>query len=78
MNVYVQVLNVLDSKNIINLYRYTGDPDDDGYLSAPENQALITGALDPQSYQDMYASKIANPSHYSIPRRIRIGVVLDF
>ena len=78
LNVYVQILNVLNTKNIINLYRYTGDPDDDGYLQAPENANVIAGALDPQSYQDMYASKISNPNHYSIPRRCRIGVILDF
>lgn len=77
LNVYVQVLNVLNTKNVINLYRYTGDPDDDGYLSAPENQVGIASYLDPQSFTDLYESKIANPSHYSIPRRIRIGLVLD-
>lgn len=78
LNVYVQILNVLNTKNVINLYRYTGDPDDDGYLSAPENQLGFESYLDPQSFRDMYASKISNPSHYSIPRRIRIGIVLDF
>ena len=78
LNIYVQILNVLNTKNIINLYRYTGDPKDDGYLSAPENQSVINSALDPQSFQDLYASKIANPSHFSIPRRARIGIVLDF
>jgi hypothetical protein len=78
LNIYVQVLNVLNTKNVINLYRYTGDPDDDGYLAAPENQNGIENYLDPDSFRDLYASKIANPSHYSIPRRCRIGVVLDF
>jgi hypothetical protein len=78
LNVYVQILNVLNTKNVINLYRYTGDPDDDGYLSAPENQTGIDGYLDPQSFRDLYTSKIANPTHYSIPRRVRVGIVLDF
>ncbi len=78
LNVYVQVLNVLNTKNVINLYRYTGDPSDDGYLQAPENAALTTGAVDPQSYVDMYTAKIENPSHFSIPRRIRLGIALDF
>lgn len=78
LNIYLQVLNVLNTKNVINLYRYTGDPDDDGYLSAPENQNGINNYLDPQSFRDLYTSKIAHPSHYSIPRRTRIGIVLDF
>lgn len=78
LNVYVQILNVLNTKNVINLYRFTGDPDDDGYLAAPENQNGIENYLDPDSFKDLYASKIANPGHYSIPRRCRVGVVLDF
>jgi hypothetical protein len=78
LNVYVQILNVLNTKNIVNLYRFTGDPKDDGYLSAPENQGLIASALDSQSYRDLYEAKIANPNHYSIPRRIRVGILLDF
>lgn len=78
LNIYLVVLNALNTKNIINLYRYTGDPDDDGYLAAPENQNLIANQVDPQSFRDLYMSKIANPEHYSIPRRVRIGVVLNF
>jgi len=78
LNVYVLILNVFDTKNVINLYRYTGDPDDDGYLAAPENQNSINAYLDPQSFRDLYTAKISNPSHYSIPRRIRVGLVLDF
>lgn len=78
LNIYLQVLNVLNTKNIINLYRFTGDADDDGFLTAPENQNVIADYDYPDSFRDMYASKIANPSHYSIPRRTRIGVVLDF
>ncbi|MFH1005601.1 MAG: carboxypeptidase-like regulatory domain-containing protein [Bacteroidota bacterium] len=78
LNVYLQVLNVLNTKNVLNLYRYTGDPNDDGYLSAPESQNQINGYASPQSFEDLYTIKMANPSFYSIPRRIRIGVILDF
>ena len=76
LNVYVQILNVLDAKNVLNLYRYTGDPTDDGYLAA--NPTVINEKEDPQSFTDLYNAKIANPSFFSIPRRIRVGVVLDF
>lgn len=78
LNIYVQVFNLFNTRNIINLYRFTGDPDDDGYLSAPENQAGINSQLDPDSFIDLYNAKIANPTHYSIPRRCRIGLLLDF
>ncbi|MBI3509221.1 MAG: TonB-dependent receptor [Bacteroidetes bacterium] len=78
LNVYLQVLNVLNTKNILGIYRYTGNPLDDGYLAAAETQSLINSQNDPTSFRDLYSVKVANPSNYSIPRRIRIGVMLDF
>jgi len=78
LNIYVQILNVLNAKNVLNLYRYTGDATDDGYLDAPQNQNSINGTTDPEAYKDMYNAKVGNPSFFSIPRRIRIGLTLDF
>ncbi|NTW23104.1 MAG: TonB-dependent receptor plug domain-containing protein [Lentimicrobium sp.] len=78
LNVYVQVLNILDSQNILNVYSATGNPDDDGYLAAAEYQNLINTQLDPQSYRDLYSIRVNNPGNYSSPRQIRLGVVLNF
>jgi len=78
LNIYVQVLNILNSKNVLNLYRYTGDPKDDGYLTAPVNQISIAEKQDPESFIDLYQAKIANPGFFSIPRRVRLGLTLDF
>lgn len=78
LNIYLQVLNVLNNKNIQNVYRFTGNPDDDGYLAAAETQSSINAQNDPQSFRDLYSIKINNPSNYSIPRRIRIGAILEF
>lgn len=78
LNVYVIVLNALDAKNIIRVYRATGNPDDDGYLAAAQYQAQIEQRVDPISYRELYALKINNPYNYSLPRRIRLGVILNF
>jgi hypothetical protein len=78
LNIYLQVLNVLNAKNIQNVYRFTGNPDDDGYLAAAESQSSINAQNDPQSFRDLYSIKVNNPSNYSIPRRIRIGAILEF
>lgn len=78
LNVYVQVLNVLNTKNVVSVYRYTGNPDDDGYLAAAASQTSIDSQTNPQSFIDLYSVKVNNPSNYSIPRRIRLGVMLDF
>lgn len=78
LNVYFQILNLLNTKNILRVYRYTGNPDDDGYLAASEFQAEIEAQTDPQSYRDLYAIYINNPANYSLPRRVRFGVIFNF
>jgi hypothetical protein len=78
LNVYLQVLNLLDTKNIINVYPYTGNPDDDGYLSAPEWQRQINDQIDPLAFRDLYGNFADNPSNYSTPRQIRLGLTLNF
>jgi len=78
MNVYLQVLNLLNTQNIINVYPFTGNPDDDGYLSAPEWQREINSQIDPQSYTDLYGIYVDSPFNYSMPRQIRLGIILNF
>jgi len=78
MNIYLQVNNVLNSKNITGVYAYTGNPDDDGYLSAPEWQSDIAQQLNEQSYRLLYESYVNNPFNYSSPRTIRLGVIFNF
>ncbi len=78
LNVYLQVLNILDAKNILNVYGTTGNPDDDGYLAAAEYQSQIYSQLDPQSFIDMYSIRVNSPYNYSSPRMIRVGIGLNF
>ncbi|MCF8347651.1 MAG: carboxypeptidase-like regulatory domain-containing protein [Bacteroidales bacterium] len=78
MNVYLQVLNLLDTKNIINVYPYTGNANDDGYLTAPEWQRQINNQVDPTSFRELYSIFVDNPGNYSTPRQIRLGLTFNF
>ncbi|HQI71439.1 MAG TPA: hypothetical protein PLT47_11850, partial [Bacteroidales bacterium] len=78
MNIYLEVLNVLNSKNVLAVYRATGNPGDDGYLTSADFQAQILAQTDSQAYIDQYSIKVNNPYYYSLPRRIRLGVSLAF
>lgn len=77
-NVYVQVQNLLNTKNVMSVYRATGNPDDDGYLSDAAAQSEIAGQNDPQSFIDLYTMKVNNPSNYSLPRMARLGIEINF
>ncbi len=78
MNVYLQVLNVFNAKNIVGIYRATGNADDDGYLSAASSQSSIAQEYDPQSFRELYNAKVNTPFNYSLPRRIRLGLLVNF
>ena len=78
VNVYLQVQNLFDAKNIISVYRATGNPDDDGYLSASASQNEINTTNNPESFVDLYRIKVDNPSHYSLPRMMNLGLTISF
>ncbi len=78
LNVYLQVLNVLNQKNILGVYNFTGLPDDDGFLSSPIAQSTIQLTNSPAAFVDQYRIFINRPFNYSLPRQIRLGIQLDF
>ena len=78
INVYVQVQNLLDAKNIIQVYRATGNPEDDGYLTSAAAQNAIESQNDPDSFRYLYSLAVNNPSHYSLPRMWRAGLSIEF
>jgi hypothetical protein len=78
VNVYLQVLNLLNSKNIMSVYSATGNANDDGYLSAPEWQREIYSQLDPEAYITMYQIYVNSGGNYSTPRQIRLGLSFNF
>ena len=78
MNVYLQVQNLLNSKNIVSVYRSTGNPEDDGYITAARYQNDIESQNDEQSFRELYSMRVNNPANYTLPRRIQLGIMLNF
>ncbi|MBE0646794.1 MAG: carboxypeptidase-like regulatory domain-containing protein [Bacteroidales bacterium] len=78
INVYLDILNLLNTQNVTNVYPATGSATDDGYLSAPEYQNQINQQVSSQSYRDLYSVWIANPYNFSSPRQIRLGLMFNF
>ena len=68
---------MLNARNIIKVYRYTGNPDDDGYLSLVEAQP--SSAYDnKEAFMYLYGLDVNDPSNYSRPRMWRAGVSMNF
>ena len=77
-NTYILFQNIFNTKNVLGVYSYTGNPSDDGFLGSTLGQQYSAAQLNPQSFIDLYSLKVNNPDNYSLPRRIKVGAVLSF
>jgi len=78
INGYILIENALNTKNVLSVYPYTGNPDDDGYLSSAVGQQSLETQLNKEAFLDQYSIRINNPGNYTLPRRIRCGLSFDF
>ena len=79
LNIYLQVLNLFNTRNILEVYNFTGNADDDGYLASAQGSLSVNSTpATAAAVNDQYTIFINNPINYGRPRTIRIGVLLDF
>ncbi len=79
VEVYLLVNNLFNFRNVIGVYRYTGNADDDGFLTSEQTQTYISSILpSEQSFRDLYSMGVNSPYNFSQPRRIRLGVSFNF
>ncbi|MEP0546309.1 MAG: TonB-dependent receptor [Rhodothermales bacterium] len=90
LKAYLWVQNLLDTENIVAVYRATGLADQDGYLFTPGGTSFLTNAPDETGRTFNYNTYISGPVNvggsqssgggffYGPPRRIRLGFLLDF
>jgi hypothetical protein len=78
LNFYCTIQNLFNSRMLYKVYRYTGKPDDNGYLSAAETQKEISEAVSEEAYRYLYANYINDPRNYGLPRRTTLGLSFSF
>jgi hypothetical protein len=78
LNAYVLVYNLLNTRDVTSIDGYTGRPDDDGYLTSPQGIQFTQNQSDPISYIDLYSISRMNPNNVNLPRRINLGLQLNF
>jgi outer membrane receptor protein involved in Fe transport len=86
VNFYLYIQNVLDTRNVLNVYRRTGNADDDGYLTNPDLSGAVIESFGPRYVEMFRAINLENGQHYKnvtgndlwgSPRQMRFGVKLE-
>ncbi len=82
MNVYFRVSNLLNRKNVVDVYSVTGSPTDSGWLATGEARSIIndfgTSGRNTESYIASYTWALLDPNRYTLPRRMYIGASFEF
>lgn len=82
VNVYFRVSNLLNRKNVVDVYSVTGSPTDSGWLATGEARSIISdlGATgrSTDAYVAAYTWALLDPNRYTLPRRMYIGASFEF
>lgn len=78
LEAFIQIENLLNTKNIVDVYQFTGEADDDGYLDSATGTQLVNSQSDPVAYRNYYMMKMANPDNFGLARTVRFGVNFNF
>lgn len=84
LNVFMRVSNLLDRRNTIGVYRFTGSSTDDGYIRSSIGEATVNqiatdiNRAPVESFLASYQWSMLNPNLFSLPRRMYLGAIIDF
>ena len=78
VNVYLSVLNLLNTQDIQSVYGYTSKPSNDGYLTSAYGQRYVAQQVSPSSYSLLYNIYANNPGNYNYARTVNFGVMYKF
>jgi outer membrane receptor protein involved in Fe transport len=81
-NAYFRVQNVFNTRNIVDVFKYSNDPENDGYIQSSFGQDRIRGVeqtgRDVAAFLEAYSWRLLSPGNYTLPRRIYVGLSMDF
>lgn len=75
--IYLTVNNLLNTKDPLEVYLFTGSAYDNGYLSNPATLQQHLSA-DGQTYVDIYQLNIARNGLFNSMREVKLGIRLDY
>ncbi|MEM7575392.1 MAG: carboxypeptidase regulatory-like domain-containing protein [Bacteroidota bacterium] len=82
VNVYFRVTNLLDRRNVLNVYSVTGSPEDSGWLQSSFGQDFLANTesqtVPVESFLASYQWSLLQPGFFSLPRQMFMGAIVNF
>ncbi len=76
LNAFLMFQNLFNTGNVIEVYSYSQSAEDDGWLSSSLGQVDIQN--NSPGYAELYRLRMIDQGFYTLPRRIRMGVIFSF
>jgi outer membrane receptor protein involved in Fe transport len=76
VSAFLWIQNVLDTESVQGVWRATGQPGDDGYLSTAGGAQFLGSAV--PAAEALYRHRTRGTGRWGLPRLTRIGVRVDF
>lgn len=81
-NAYLRVQNLFDIRNVRNVFSFTGDPEDDGYLisnfGTDRIDQIASQNRNTEAFLASYNWRLDSFANFTLPRRIYLGIIMDF
>jgi hypothetical protein len=74
----LSINNLLNTRDVLSVYGYTGKPDDNGYLSSSYGKQFVPQQINPSSYSTLYSIYINNPYNLNYARSINFALEFNF
>ena len=78
INAFISITNLLNNKDILSVYGFTGRADDNGFLTSSLGISTAAQQTNPATYNALYMINQNNPDNYNLPRRINLGLQFNF
>lgn len=78
LNAYVWIINLLNRRNVREVFAATGLAGEDGYLATEEaKQTYLQNFTNEEFGQELYRARISEPNDWAAPRQVRFGIQVD-
>jgi len=78
LTAFAYVTNLLNTRDVLGVYGFTGQADDNGFLTTPQGMQEASIKVSPESYTELYRLSNQRPDYLNNPRRINLGLQFNF